>query len=595
MKKTSLKMKKSLFSLICCVGLINSSNSMAQCVVGGTNFDTKTELCNPDFTDDADGWFSEDVGDELDKLCDGSFSGVVTNILHQGLQSNVSATGGSDALSFEDICTSAAGNKFGSGYSAVVGNARVISPYFTDTKSGNLFVNIGTSQSEAFYTYTVSGLKPGSSVDLSCDVYSLLDPTNMETALTLMNKKASTKDLIREIKVGPLNFGMQSSGSTLTPGSGKINGNGVSMYVCTGGVVNNQAAGTVKKATVDFGESTNLTIKATADAQGTVTFYFGRSGGAEFAPIGLDNIEIKGSIEPTIYSQKKMPCCPANPVLLGLKQSFPDGTKFEWNGLGETSTSSTFVVTPPEANKTYKVTCKVTMDGCTSTSSIDVKTKECCTMKNEAQELVPVAETNVFFEDFGNFPNNSTYEYTDQLGKTHSMPVTGGLWTAVDKPFVTFMQSGVETPGIKAATTMSPDGGGWMVTNTNPYTPGVNGDASGTGRGGMFIIDLSGAGHANKVLYQRTIPGMCAGKEISFSAMFGVINNNKPEVATMNVILRKGSPTGEILYQTGPKTLDGSEGWVPATASVRWYCDHALRRNLKQLAGIQVASFSAIM
>ena len=110
MKKTSLKMKKSLFSLICCVGLINSSNSMAQCVVGGTNFDTKTELCNPDFTDDADGWFSEDVGDELDKLCDGSFSGVVTNILHQGLQSNVSATGGSDALSFEDICTSENGS-----------------------------------------------------------------------------------------------------------------------------------------------------------------------------------------------------------------------------------------------------------------------------------------------------------------------------------------------------------------------------------------------------------------------------------------------------------------------------------------------------
>ncbi|MBR5208807.1 MAG: hypothetical protein IKV67_03025, partial [Paludibacteraceae bacterium] len=577
-------MKKSLFSLICCIGLAHVSNTVAQCVVGGTNFDTKSELCNPDLTDDADGWFSEDVGDELDKLCDGSYSGVVTNIVHQGLQSNVSSTGGSDAMSFEDICTSAAGNKFGSGYSAVVGNARVISPYFTDTKSGNLFVNIGTSQSEAFYSYTVSGLKPGSSVELSCNVYSLLDPTNLETAVTLMNEKASASDMVKEIKIGPLNFGMQSTGSTLTPGSGKINGNGVNMYVCTGGVINNQAAGDVEKAAVDFGESTSLKIKTTADAQGTVTFYFGRAGGAEFAPIGLDNIEIKGSVQPTIFSQKKMPCCPANPVLLGLNQTFPEGTTYSWSaaGLSETSDSQTFTVTPPDANKTYKVSCKVTMGTCSATSTFDVETKECCSMKNDKGEDVPVAETFVVYEDFGEFTNGGTmYSHTDEKGNTVSMKVQGGMYTDITRPYVTYTAPGVTT-GIPAATGAgSSPNDVWMIAKDNPYTPGVNGDASGTGTGGMLIFDLSGATCGGKsikdmVIYQREVTGLCKGKEISFSALFGAINNNPAGVGEMKIVLREGSATGKVLYDSKEeghsKMLYGNEGWLEA--SHKFTLDH---------------------
>jgi len=577
-------MKKSLFSLICCIGLAHVSNTVAQCVVGGTNFDTKSELCNPDLTDDADGWFSEDVGDELDKLCDGSYSGVVTNIVHQGLQSNFSSTGGSDAMSFEDICTSAAGNKFGSGYSAVVGNARVISPYFTDTKSGNLFVNIGTSQSEAFYSYTVYGLKPGSSVELSCDVYSLLDPTNLETAVTLMNEKASASDMVKEIKIGPLNFGMQSTGSTLTPGSGKINGNGVNMYVCTGGVINNQAAGDVEKAAVDFGKSTSLKIKTTADAQGTVTFYFGRAGGAEFAPIGLDNIEIKGSVQPTIFSQKKMPCCPANPVLLGLNQTFPEGTTYSWSaaGLPETSDSQTFTVTPPDANKTYKVSCKVTMGTCSATSTFDVETKECCSMKNDKGEDVPVAETFVVYEDFGEFTNGGTmYSHTDEKGNTVSMKVQGGMYTDITRPYVTYTAPGVTT-GIPAATGAgSSPNDVWMIAKDNPYTPGVNGDASGTGTGGMLIFDLSGATCGQKsikdlVIYQREVTGLCKGKEISFSALFGAINKNPAGVGEMKIVLREGSVTGKVLYDSKEeghsKMLYGDEGWLEA--SHKFTLDH---------------------
>ena len=72
MKKTSFKMKKSLFSLICCVGLINASNSVAQCVVGGTEFTPRADLCEPTMvsdTNEVNGWFNSQVDKILAKQC----------------------------------------------------------------------------------------------------------------------------------------------------------------------------------------------------------------------------------------------------------------------------------------------------------------------------------------------------------------------------------------------------------------------------------------------------------------------------------------------------------------------------------------------
>ena len=63
-------MKKSLFSLICCVGLINASNSVAQCVVGGTEFTPRTDLCEPTMvsdTNEVNGWFNSKVDKILAK------------------------------------------------------------------------------------------------------------------------------------------------------------------------------------------------------------------------------------------------------------------------------------------------------------------------------------------------------------------------------------------------------------------------------------------------------------------------------------------------------------------------------------------------
>jgi hypothetical protein len=407
-------------------------SAASTCVVGATDFSTETTLCDPQLSDDTLGWFGQTVGTTLGTLCKNSYSEVANNAIQTGMQSNVLASGCDQTYAAMNSAASAT-----TGYGAIVGNARVVSSYFMDTKSGNLFVNAGTSQSSAFLTYTVSGLAPNASVTFTCDAYSLYSPTELEVALDDMNIGSSKKALVTSIPLGHnLTFGMQSSGSKLTPGSGQINGNKASIYVCTGGILNNQAQGDKQAASLDWGTKTKMTLTTTADANGRVTFTFGRAGGAEYAPVGIDNIEVTSSIQPTIVSQKRLPVCAGNPVQLYLTQTFPAGTTYSWSGVGTTtSTTSTYNVVPEDANKTYTASCKVTMGACVATSTFDLTSKACCTQTVNGT-VVPLAETSIFYDDFGTFPDNSTYQYTDQLGTTHTMPVAGGLWTDVKRPYV---------------------------------------------------------------------------------------------------------------------------------------------------------------
>ena len=195
---------------------------------------------------------------------------------------------------------------------------------------------------------------------------------------------------------------------------------------------------------------------------------------------------------------------------------------------------------------------------------------------------MPVAETFVVYEDFGEFTNGGTmYSHTDEKGNTVSMKVQGGMYTDITRPYVTYTAPGVTT-GIPAATGAgSSPNDVWMIAKDNPYTPGVNGDASGTGTGGMLIFDLSGATCGGKsikdmVIYQREVTGLCKGKEISFSALFGAINNNPAGVGEMKIVLREGSATGKVLYDSKEeghsKMLYGNEGWLEA--SHKFTLDH---------------------
>ena len=535
--------------------LLSMTSSHAQCVVGGTDFKTSKTLCNPALTNDADGWFNEDVDELLEAETQGcDYYEVIGNAIQTGMPSNTITTkstlfttkGWTDLKKQNGYLTTNPG-----GFTAITANPKLIDPILSEGNGTNMLVNAGTSHDRGYFmAYSVDGLKPGSNVTLTMDVYYLIDVASMKASLAASGKT--------EISIFGGSVQYRASGSQM-PSAG--------LKWSTSLDANDSPNTTTSTTIAAKSGAQKVTMTGKADASGRVIFYVSRIN-PNALPIGIDNIRITGDVQPVITSAKMMPVCPENPVMLYLKHTYPEGTTYSWSVQGGTETSSTqsFSVTPKEANKTYTAKCSVTPPGCSAASaSFTIETKECCTMKDASGNDLPMAETNIFYDDFGTFPDNKTYEYRDAKGVVHTVPVDGGLWTDVTRPFSTKFQPGSD---IKGATYSGNGDITSCITNVNPYTPGINGDASGSGRGGMLIFDVDkafgkGSGLANTVIYEREICGLCKGKEITFSASFGAVNNNPAGVGEMAIVLRKGSATGEDLLKGAGKSgmLHGNEGW----------------------------------
>ncbi|MCQ2207688.1 MAG: hypothetical protein MJZ02_05655, partial [Paludibacteraceae bacterium] len=560
MSKKVNRVGKLFLRFIATASLLSApSLASAQCVVGGTNFDTQKALCNPDLSNDADGWFSEDP-EVLEAALDGcTYQEDPVNASQTGMPSNtlLSPSGGFESKTWAALKkTNGFLTTAPAGMTAILSNPKLIDPILSAGNGTNMLVTAGTSHDKAYFmAYTVNGLKPGSTATMTMDVYYLLDPESMKAALE------AAEETQMSAFGGSVQYQISNTGKgqAQTPSAGikwstNLDANGA------------PASGATETATITATSGPQkVTMKGVANSLGSVTFYVSRTN-PNALPIGIDNIEVTGSVQPVITCAKQMPCCPENPVTLALKQTYPAKTTYEWSVAGATGSSTTpsLVFTPKEKDKKYTATCKVTIPGCTPVSAtFDVETKECCTMKDASGNVVPMAETNIFYDDFGTFPDNRTYEYTDAKGVKHQVPVDGGLWTNVERPYSTKFQPGSTITGIPYK------GNGDIttcITNVNPYTPGVNGDASGTGRGGMLVFDVDKnftGDLANKVLYEREICGLCKGKEITFSASFGAINNNPAGVGEMAIVLRKGNSKGEDLLEGTGKSgmLYGTEDW----------------------------------
>ena len=567
-------MKKSLFSLICCIGIVHISDSMAQCVIGGTDFTTSTSLFNPvmeNDTNEVNGWFNSKVGDLLADQCGKScnYYGNSYEAVHKGMSTNVIASDASVSTSWDDysgLNSNVTGDT--KGFGGIVANPRVISPYLTEGSGSNMFVAYGNGANSNVLTYTISGLKPGSTVSVSADVYNLFSEENLETALVAMNSKAGRKDLVTQIKLpGNMTFVMQSSGTTLTAGSGQINGNKPSVTLCTD-VLYGQPAGdktSTGLTTFNWGSKETLKLNTKVSSTGTITLYFKTA--SAFAPIGIDNILVTGQVAPEIKSQKMLPVCPANPVLLTLKSSYPDGTTYKWTTPDGSATTRNCTFEPKEAEKTYDISCEVTLPGCTKeTTNFKLTTKKCCSTVGEDGKEYPMALTNIFYDDFGKFLNANTYEYTDAKGNVYTEPTTGIYGAGDQKRASCTMQPGAKfNSAIKPCSATGTLNDSYAITNVNPYNPGVEGDASGDPMGCMLVFDLSGTSCngtpvKDMVVYEREVCGLCKGKEITFSAKFGAINN-QPPVGEMAVILRQDNSKGKILWEES-ETLQGGNDWI---------------------------------
>lgn len=551
------------FNRICVVALSMFGISVfaENCLINYTNFDTDVKLCNPDLTNDLDGWYSDSI---RNAACTGEKETTIDHVKQGGMiRANIKF---SNSITFDSL-TKTISNPSGDaiGYLGIVGNPRTLSPYIMDTKSGNMIVTAGFGPNIPFMTYKLSNLKPNSYVTLSFDAYNLYSLDNMEEYLIAINEN-NDRNLIREISLpGNMVFMMQSMGSTLTAGSGRINGNSPKLSVSTA-LLLGQADGDRVSTKADYGKSENIQLKTKADKNGEVTFYF-KMEPSSSAPIGIDNIQIVGEAQPKINCLKRLPVCPGFPVKFNV-ENILDSVTYSWKCNSETSNDKTFFAIFDDANKLYKVDCSIEANGCSSTTtSFTVETKECCT----SADGTPLAIASLFFDDFGEFSvDNTEYTYTESDGTKHTVSITNGMYTDPTKPFTTVLQQGASVPDF-------PDSkydpiNSWMIIKENPYTPGIIDDVSGTGRGGMLFLDMNGNDNLNKVIYRRTVNRIAIGTELEYGAFFGAANNNPNGIAELAIYIRDAK-TNQTLDSITNIKLNGTEGWIEVEKKIIATCN----------------------
>ncbi len=555
-------MKKSLLSLICCFGLIHTAEIYAAgCVVGGSDFETSSELFNPKLSNDGKGWFSKDVDKLLKNECGAScdYSSDVDEASHVGMASGNFSTSATLTAKWSDYLTKNI-NTTSKGFAGVVANPRTISPYLNEGSGSNQLVFYGNGQNVSVLTYSLSGLVPGSSVTLSVDVYNLLSPDNLEKALEIMNEGVTDPDdLVTEIKLGR-KLSYTDAGTFSAPAPQ------LSVSTSQPGGIGVGAGNRKTTNKLEWGDSQNLTLTAKADNSGTVTFYFAGTNG-DFGPMAIDNLRVEGDFEPVIRVVGNP--CPQMPAVLRLNSEFPVGTTYSWKEVstGETSSDQSMMFFPPNPDN-YTISCTVkTPDGCVATATHDMSVGECC----DDGDGNLMSLTDIYLDDFGRF-SGSTYYYRDKSGQEQTVKAreilvgTGNHGYSIDDQL---------NRGSAFAKELKYSGknfrnGAYAIATENAYnSPATMFDASGEKGGAFLQIDMKGDGWMDKVVYEQEITDLCPERPISFSAAVGAINKKPTSGFTTNATIQVrlvDSKTNEVIMADGTPIEDtyilDKVGWV---------------------------------
>ena len=571
-----MKLQRLFFSTFL---LATLSSGYSQCIVAGTDFDTNAKLCCPILTSDGKegGWYN----DALDKteLCNTDMFASFKTTKQKGIGGIFSTESSDDISKADDVfhlnVLHANGEKTQYGYSTVTAQPKLIHPFCkANEESNNMYVNLGSASLCPILSYTVYGLTPGSSVELSFNLYNLLDPTYFDHLATNVCKGSGAKvpqmqDFITKYKYSngsiigdALEFGVVSSDDNVEFNTAYNN----SLYL-----INSKKATT---ATTDYGKSTTVTHKATVPENGNITFYFYRTNDCFQIPVGIDDIKVTGEISPTI-SAKGNPC-PEQPILITSKQKYPEGTKFSWKEAitGQKSSNANFNFIPDAAETDYNVTLEVTIPGCNASKSeaFKVHSGTCC----KTTEDVPMAMTNLFFDDFGNFISNELYEWTDRFGITHTEQIPAGhthnaqsIYLMAKIPCVRAYN--IESAGAKLNVPYLKDEGlineiynhgMYVISAHGAYPGGVTKDADGYAKeipdnistGGMLQFDLLEDGTQDE-FFEIDIEHICTGKEISFGADFASMSEHP---GCIEVSLEHN---GKVLASDYKSFNGGSDGW----------------------------------
>ncbi len=541
------------------------SSVFSQCIIAGTDFDTDAELCCPVLTSDNEvgGWYNDKLN--LAKLCKTTSIADLESAKQVGIGGVLNSYSNSNITDIDNVfhlnTLEADGNPAQYGYSVITAQPKMIHPFCkANEESNNMLVNIGSALLCPVISYTVYGLDPGTTAELSFTLYNLLDATYFDF---LVNEAKVTKlgEYITKytysntgvINGNALDFGVVSSNDNI-----EFNTSYNNAIVPTG----------LKNATtakVAYGEFKTVTHTAKVPENGNITFYFYRNSDCYQIPIGIDDIKVTGNVRPLI-SVKGNPC-PMQPALITSRQNYPEGTTFSWKETvtGQTSSNASFSFTPMEADADYSVTLEVTMPGCQKFKSeaLNVHSGTCCT----SAEGVPMAMTYLYYDDFGNFVADDIYEWTDRYGISHTEKIPAGqVHTSqsindIKIPYVKayYLENSGATLAIPLAGSDPNKGelynhGVYVVSKYGGYPGGVPYDNSGTKTGGMLQFDLLDDGTQDD-FFEIDIEHICTGKEVSFGVDFASISEHPGEIEV------KLECNGKTITNKTASVSGGSDGW----------------------------------
>ena len=583
-------MNKYLLALITSIGLLHSA-SAADCVITETHFDPDVNLCCPTLSLDATGWYDPTL--DLSSVCKGEMTTGLEHVKFEGLSASLS-TESSNIWDKKDLDMmfvagyrgpDASGTQYG--VSALTAQPKLLHPFIkANTSSNAMFVNVGSTQNFPFLTLSINGFEPESEVTMSFDLSSLLDESYFEyltTEVCVGTKGKKLSDFITDYT-----YSATTGISTAKALEVSVISSDQSYKVNTGYFNTLDVSGaTPTTETVAHGATTTVNHTAKTSKSGSVSFIFFRSADCYKIPLGIDNIKVTGKVKPQIaYSGNP---CPKQELRVYTKQMFPEGTTYSWKEsvTKQSSDSKVFRFEPQDPDTDYIVSCSVKLPDCDETFESDefvIHSGKCC--ENNGH---PMAMTNIFFDDFGTFVSDDTYEWTDRAGVIHTENIPAGQIHEAQSvsehiPYVKaynieYSGATLDIPFLGDGLPKDPwDGTGvktemynhgvYLISKRAAYSGGVIKDADGNDNGGMLQFDLQdqiddGTGNPKRCeecpmdqFFNIDIDNICVGTKITFNADLAAINNIDGGIVLSLEYNEKSLFTDKKLFQKGSTQRD---------------------------------------
>ncbi|MBO7055494.1 MAG: hypothetical protein J6W37_08925, partial [Bacteroidales bacterium] len=372
----------------------------------------------------------------------------------------------------------------------------------------------GKSANANLLSFSVSGLKPGTSYSVTMKVYLLYT--------TCTNSWDQSLGFLLGVPDDYGNMNGATNSGTLNP--------------------------------TDVGVEKTLTFSGTLGAaQSTVNFelHLGYNFNSN-SIFGISDIQISGTINPFVVSGQGKEMCRGEQTLLSLDKDYGESASIKWE---KSSNGSNWSVASYKSSLYDEVTAskmyyRATVNGVT-TPSLEVTTVTCCETVVDGNTVYSSRET-VYFEDFGHFTGEHEYVSTD--GTTSTTP-SNWIMHRNDCPFSmpsgagSFDATGQVNDGSYAVVVPTSQGyktdywATWMTGN-GAITQDHSSMIDGVENSACLFMNVKHNFEGN--VFEHEITGLCTGKKLTFECYVGNMSDGTSPIISLYIKNRQGTVLGKV-------------------------------------------------